>query len=128
MDGNDAGGRLERIDGSNWDEFVNAPMAVLMLAKSGCPACAAWTEELSAALDGDPGFFRSVRFGKMILDEGGLADFERTHRWMATEVKDLPFTVIFAGGGRLRSFAGGGLDRLAGRLRSIEAEGGPPPE
>ena len=57
-------GRLEIIDGQNWESFVAAPVAVLMLGKSDCEACAAWTAELSDWLEGDEAF-RDVRFGKL---------------------------------------------------------------
>jgi hypothetical protein len=111
-------GRLEMIDGSNWEEFVKSPRAVLMLAKSGCPACASFSEELTNALEAEPGRWDGVRFGKMILDQGRLASFKRASPWLA-EVKDLPYTVIFVAGERTKSFAGGGLERLDNRLQSL---------
>lgn len=113
--------RLEMIDGSNWEEFVRSGRAVLMLAKTGCPACASFTEELSSALEADPSRWPGVRFGKMILDKGGLASFKRASPWLG-EVKDLPYTVIFVGGERAKSFAGGGVERLDGRLQSLSVE------
>jgi len=109
--------RLEAIDGRNWEEFLAAPVAVLMLGKSDCPACAGWTDELTQFLDGD-GEWRHVRFGKVLLDRGGLVAFKRAHPWIA-ELDVLPFTQIFVAGERAKSFAGGGIERLLNRLRQL---------
>jgi len=108
---------LEQIDGRNWEEFLQAPVAVLMLGKSDCPACGAWTDELSAFLAAD-GEFPHVRFGKILLDKGGLVGFKRAHPWIA-ELDVLPFNQIFVAGERSKSFAGGGIERLLGRLRQL---------
>ena len=108
---------LEQIDGRNWEEFLQAPVAVLMLGKSDCPACATWTDELNAFLDADEEFAH-VRFGKILLDRGGLIGFKRAHPWIA-ELDVLPFTQLFIAGERSKSFAGGGIERLLGRLRQI---------
>ncbi len=54
--------RLETVDGSNWREFLAAPRAVLILAKTTCQHCADWSAELSAFLDSDTRF-ADVRFG-----------------------------------------------------------------
>ena len=58
--------RLETIDGTNWRDFLAAPRAVLILAKTTCAACAAWSDELTTFLGSD-GRFADVRFGKMYL-------------------------------------------------------------
>jgi hypothetical protein len=116
-------GRLERIDGENWRDFVAAPVAVLMLGKSDCPACAAWTEELEAFLAED-GEWSTVRFGKMLLDEGRLVDFKRANLWLA-DLDVLPFTQLWVGGKRGKGFAGGGIDRLLTRLRGTASEPAP---
>jgi len=82
-----APGGIEVVCDANWREFCAAPVAVLMLAERGCPACRAWTEELRGHLEHGPGWPR-VRFGKIELDgpeaegesgalvEGGAADGE----------------------------------------------------
>ena len=110
-------GRLERVDGSNWRDFVAATVAVLMLGKSDCAVCAAWTEELEAFLAQDTEW-TAVRFGKMLLDEGRLVDFKRANPWLA-EVDVLPFNQIWVNGERSKSFAGSGVDRLVPRLRGL---------
>ena len=109
--------RLEHIDGRNWEEFLRAPVAVLMLGKSDCDACAAWTEELIRFLESDTEF-PTVRFGKILLDQGGLIGFKRAHPWIA-ELDVLPFTQLFVAGERSKSFAGSGTERLVNRLRQI---------
>ena len=109
--------RLEQIDGRNWEDFLRAPVAVLVLGKSDCPACAAWTDELTGFLETDREWTH-VRFGKMLLDKGGLIGFKRAHPWIA-ELDVLPFNQIFVAGERGKSFAGGGIERLVNRLRQI---------
>jgi hypothetical protein len=111
---------LEKVDGRNWRDFVAAPLAVLMLGKSDCGACAAWTAELEQFLAGDREWSH-VRFGKMLLDEGGLVDFKRANPWLA-DVDVLPYNLIYVRGERLKEFPGGGIDRLVTRLRSASAE------
>jgi hypothetical protein len=110
-------GRLEKIDGSNWRELTQAPLAVLMIGKSDCPACAEWTEELEKFLTTDQEF-ENVRFGKMLLDQGGLIDFKRANKWLA-DVDHLPFNVIYTAGEMAKSYPGGGIDRLVDRLRAV---------
>lgn len=109
--------RFEEIDGTNWQEFIAAPLAVLVLAKSDCPHCHAWAEELEPWL-ADPGRWPEVRFGRVLLDRPGLASFKRANPWLA-EVADLPFNVIYARGERVKSYPGGGIARLEARLRSV---------
>jgi len=109
--------RLETIDGTNWKDFVAAPKAVLMLSKTDCEKCAAWTEELSAFLEEDREY-AEVRFGKMVLNQPGLIDFKKANSWLA-DVDVLPFNVIYVSGERVKSFAGGGLDRLINRLARL---------
>jgi len=99
-------GRLEQIDGGNWREFLQAPVAVLMLGKSDCDACAAWSTELERFLDADTEW-TNVRFGKMLLDKGGLYEFKKASPWLA-DVDQLPFNQIYVGGERRKAFAGAG--------------------
>jgi hypothetical protein len=109
--------KLEKIDATNWRDFVGAPRAVLMLGKSDCAACGQWTEELETFLASDEEW-KDVRFGKILLDQRGLVDFKRANPWIA-EVSDLPFNQIYVNGERSKSFAGGGVERLVNRLRNL---------
>ena len=108
--------RLESVDNQNWRAFVAAPRSVLMLGKSDCEACAAWTQELENFLETDEEW-KDVRFGKILLDKPGLIDFKRANPWIA-ELDVLPFNQIYKGGERGKSFAGGGVERLVNRLRN----------
>ena len=113
--------RLEAIDGTNWEAFLGAPWAVLTLGKSDCDHCHEFTEELHGYLGGD-GAPADVRFGKMLLDRGGLATFKRANPWLA-EVDVLPYTLIYRGGEKVAEFAGGGVGRLQARLDRLRAAG-----
>jgi hypothetical protein len=107
---------LETVDGGNWREFIASPRAVLMIGKSDCPACGAWTEELNGFLGSD-GKWTDVRFGKMLLDKGGLIEFKRANAWLA-DVEELPFNVLYERGERAKSWPGGGVERLVSRLEN----------
>ena len=112
--------RLEQIDGGNWKEFLQAPVAVLMLGKSDCEHCAEYTEELHAFLAADT-TYADVRFGKILLDRGGLVGFKRANPWLA-DVDVLPYTLIYRGGEKVAEFAGGGIGRLQSRLERVRSE------
>lgn len=109
--------RLEAIGPDNWEEFLKAPLAVLMLSKSDCAACSAWTEELQTFLQTDEDF-KDVRFGKMLLDQRGLTGFKRASPWLA-DLDVLPFNVIYKDGDKAKEFAGSGMTRLVNRLNSL---------
>ncbi len=111
--------RVEAIDGSGWEEFVASPVAVIVLGRSDCAACAQWCSELEAHL-GDPTRWPEVRFGKVLLDTPGLAGFKRANPWVA-ELDALPSNQIYVRGERVKSFAGGGVSRLDSRLRRVAA-------
>jgi len=113
--------RLEMLDGSTWQAFVASPLAVLMLGKSDCAACAQWTDELCQLLASDDRW-RNVRFGKLLLDQPGLVSFKRANPWLA-EVDVLPFNVIYVNGEPVKRFPGGGADRLTTRLEQLVAAG-----
>ena len=106
------------VDGESWQDFVAAPVAVLMLARGNCNACASWTEELTALLE-DPTRGEGVRFGKMLLDQKGLMGFKRESLWLAS-VDALPTMVIYANGERKEIFAGGGWEDVENRLARFQ--------
>jgi len=114
--------RLEAIDGTTWEGFIQNPWAVLVLGKTDCDHCAAYTEELHGflATDAAPA---EVRFGKIVLDRGGLASFKRANPWLA-DVDVLPYTLIYRDGLKVAEFAGGGIERLRSRLRRLRSAAG----
>jgi hypothetical protein len=112
--------RLEKVDGRNWREFVAAPVALLVIGKSDCAACAAWSEELERFLAQDTEWTH-VRFGKMLVDEGGLVDFKRASPWLA-DVDELPFNQLYVRGERSKAWPGAGIERLVTRLRAVAAD------
>jgi hypothetical protein len=112
--------RLEAIDGTTWEGLLAAPWSVLMLGKSDCDHCGEYTEELHAFLAADTAY-TDVRFGKILLDRGGLIGFKRANPWLA-ELDVLPYTVIYRDGEKVAEFAGGGIGRLAARLDRIRSE------
>ena len=109
--------RLEILDAKSWEGFLAAPVAVLMIGKSDCPACAAWTAELEAFLVADERF-ADVRFGKILLDTPGLVAFKRANPWIA-ELEALPVNVLYVDGLEAKRFAGGGIERLVARLEKL---------
>lgn len=111
---------LEKIDGTNWQDFVNADVAYLMLGKSDCAACNTWTAELSDFLAGAGAKYEGrVRFGKMLLDQRGLTDFKRAHGEWLKDVHDLPFNVLWKGGEKGKTWPGNGVERLTNRLDPV---------
>ncbi len=117
-------GKLEQIGGDNWREFIGSELAILMLGKSDCAACAAWTTELEAWLEAGPTLpagAPAARVGKMILDQRGITDFKRENMEWLKDLEDLPFTILYRHGAREKSFAGGGIDRLETRLTNLFA-------
>lgn len=109
--------RLEEINRDNWQEFVQAPLAMMMLGKSDCAACKAWAEELTEFLS-DEGQFPNVRFGKLLLDQGGMGAFKKENAWLA-DVENLPHNAIFRGGEMKKEFVGSGIERMTNRLNRM---------
>lgn len=109
--------KIEAVDGNNWEDFLKSPKAVLLIGKSDCEACNAWTSELSDYLEGGDAP-ADVRFGKMLVDKPGLVHFKRANPWLA-EVEVLPYTVIYANGEKFKEFAGGGIERMNNRLARL---------
>jgi hypothetical protein len=108
---------LEIVHDGNWREFLSSDVAVLVLAVSACPACAAWREELGAWL-GDGSGWTGMRFGVIELDSPTAADFKKNNEWL-DQVPGIPFTAVFVDGGPRTSLAGGGVARLERRLESL---------
>jgi hypothetical protein len=93
-----------------------------MLGKSDCEHCHEFTEELHTFLAADR-TYADVRFGKILLDRGGLVSFKRANPWLA-DVDVLPYTLIYKAGEKVAEFAGGGIGRLESRLQRVRSEAG----
>ena len=111
--------RLEILDGDTLPGFLDASPSVLMLAKSDCDACQQWTEQLEEFLSEDTEWAH-VRFGKLKLDQRGLADFKKQNPWLA-DLHDLPYNIVYVDGERKKEFLGSGIDRLVNRMRRVLA-------
>ncbi len=114
---------LELLTPQTWEDFLAADQAVLMLGKSDCAACNAFTAELDEWLGGDPEAAAGVRFGKILLDQRGFTAFKRGYGDWLREVKDLPTTGLFKGGERVKTFVGGGVTRLESRVKRVYGQG-----
>ncbi|MDP6639967.1 MAG: hypothetical protein QGH90_02965 [Candidatus Poseidoniaceae archaeon] len=101
---------LELVGPKEWQNFLAAPIAVLVLGKNGCVACEEWTEELQNYSPPE-----NVRIGKILLDTKGLGRFKISHPWVS-EVNVLPYNAIFVDGTKVKEWAGGGLTRLENRI------------
>ena len=101
---------MEILGPKDWEEFLSAPIAVLMLGKTDCAACEEWATELQSN-EIPPG----VRIGKILLDKPGFGRFKIAYDWVAN-VDVLPYNVIFVDGEMKKQWAGGGMDRLQTRL------------
>ena len=121
-------GTPRAIDGKNWREFTQAPLAVLMIGKSDCPACGAWTRG-AGGIPRHRHRVDDVRFGKILLDEPGRVQAREP---LARALDELPFNQLYAGGERSKSRGGrhrpagaapGERRRARGRIRRGRAEG-----
>jgi hypothetical protein len=88
-----------------------------MVGKTDCPACIKWTEELTSFLETQdiPG----VRWGKLVLDGGGVTDFKRAHSGWLKDIFELPYNTLWTNGTQVKSWTGNNVDRLTTRLNNI---------
>jgi hypothetical protein len=112
--------RLEMLGPDTLDAFLASPVAVLVLTKRDCAACASWSEVLEGFLAEDERW-KGVRFGKLILDQPGLGTFKKASPWLR-EVTDLPYNVLYKDGQLAATFLGAGLPRLVARLERLTGE------
>ena len=111
---------LEMLDGESWRAFIGSEAAFVMLGKSDCEPCKAWTAEISGFLGSEAvAAHPRVRFGKLLLDSRGLTEFKREHQTWLKDLEELPFNLLYVGGELRKSWPGGGLDRLQNRLAGL---------
>lgn len=109
---------LEKIDDTNFEEFLKSPVAFLMIGKEDCPACAKWTDELVPYLETlllPPG----IRFGKLSLNGGGVTNFKRAHAGWLKDVMELPYNTLWSRGEKVKDWAGNNVERLTNRLNPL---------
>jgi hypothetical protein len=111
---------LELLTPQSWEAFTKAPLALMMLGKSDCDACKTWSEELDVFL-ASGNAPTELRVGKLLLDQAGLISFKRANPWIA-ELDVLPTNVLWSNGARLKTWSGGGVDRLLSRLERLQAD------
>lgn len=110
---------LQMLNGETWRDFMGQDKVFLMLGKSDCAACNAWTTELEQHLG--EGFEASgFKFGKLLLDQKGLTDFKREQGSWLKDVHDLPWNLLIVGGEHKKTWAGGGFDRLTTRIGNLK--------
>ena len=108
--------RLNSLDGQSWEEVWNAPRALILLGKTDCPACHAWSAELDEKL-ADASVCADVVFGKLTLDQPGLGSFKKAHPEILAAASDLPFNLLLIDGQVVKQWFGGGWERFENRLR-----------
>ena len=111
---------LEEVGPDNWQEYVEADcVKLLVVGMHDCDNCNRWAAELTDFLAGsgcEP--YEDVRFGKVDLKQRGLTEFRKANDWLK-DVHALPHNVLYRGGEIVKTWAGGGADRLTNRLSRI---------
>ncbi|MEJ6562635.1 MAG: hypothetical protein QNL85_02880 [Euryarchaeota archaeon] len=105
---------VEQLNPSTWQEFLEAPAALLVLGKTDCQPCKAWIKTLTSQPD-DVLNVRQVRVGTLLLDAPGFGQFKMTHPWVAL-VDVLPFNALYINGERGAEWAGASIERLLKEL------------
>ncbi len=111
--------QIAEVVGHNWKEFLDSDEALLILGKTNCASCKRWVEQLKAL---DENEFGGLKIGKMMLNTPGLSSFKQSQTWLGKEVRDLPYNTIWKHGSRIKSWPGGGLERLLHRLEKIRED------
>jgi hypothetical protein len=110
---------LEKVTDRNWKEFIDCPMAVLIVTETECPHCKAWKEELSRFLE-EGRYKGKVRFGVVILDGEGVDEFKAANDAWLQIIDGYPFNAIYVDGEPQNSFYGAGVKRMVKRLDRLD--------
>ena len=110
-----------RVTDETLAELLTAECAILILAKTGCAACAGYEAELLGA--GCAGRLGGVVVRKLVLDAPGAVEFKRSNPWLA-DVDFLPYTVLYVRGEPAEDFATSRSPYLLERLDATRAAGG----
>ena len=109
--------QIEQLETDSWESFLSAPLAVLILSKRECSSCITLIEELNTWMSTGTAPL-NVRFGKIMLDDPGMASFKMAHPWISN-IDIMPFTAVFVNGDRVSEWGGGQLSRLQNRLEDV---------
>ena len=104
--------RIEQLDPGTWKSFLNAPISLLVLGKTGCEPCKIWTGMLADHTDE---LTNEIRVGMLLLDASGLGHFKMENPWVSL-VDVLPFNALYIDGERVAEWAGGSINRLRKEL------------
>ena len=97
---------LHVINSSNWKDFFNSDLSIVMFSKSDCEQCKLLESAVkNLTLQGEP------TFCKVMLDEGGLSDMKLEHKWISN-IDILPFNVLISRGVILESWSGFDIEHL----------------
>ena len=106
----------DSLTGRALDAIVGAPQGVLIFTRTTCPACGAYQAEIAALRA--QGRLGGLALGVLRLAPGR---FKRENRWL-TELRYLPYTVLYRRGQRIDAFA---ASRGAYLLERVAAAFGP---
>jgi hypothetical protein len=109
----------DSLTGRALDAVLGAPHGALIFTRTTCPACGAYQAEI-AALQAQ-GRLGGLAVGVLRLDRPGASRFKRENRWL-TELRYLPYTVLYRRGQRIDAFA---ASRGAYLLERVAAAFGP---
>ncbi len=108
---------LEELDESTWQDFLNAPISVLMLSKNDCHSCLQLSKELTDWESIEP-VQANIRFGKIMLDRFGMGRFKIAQPWVSN-IDIMPFLAIFVNGERVMEWSGRTRSYLQNQLEVI---------
>lgn len=108
---------LQKVDDSNFSEFLSGKLVFLLIGKEGCAACESWVNTLHEFTGDVPEGF-SV--GKVTLGAGNLTNFKKVHGVWLSHVRELPHNSIWVDGEMRKEWLGGGeIERLLNRMKSV---------
>ncbi len=110
-------GTVVQVTDRNLPDLLGAPQAILILAKSGCGACARYQTEIEARLA--QGELAGLAIGKLTLDQPGAPRFKRDNPWLA-DLRYLPYTVLYRDGQPIDGFAASKSSYLVERLDAAQ--------
>lgn len=106
--------RYAKINDSNFEDFLKAEYAVLVLGKSDCGNCYEYDKGISGIVNKPE--YATVSFGKIVLDEPGSIMVKKNNPWIS-KLEYLPYTVLCRGGQKVEEFAASNARYLEEKLQ-----------